>query len=299
MTTKSRHTQELATFLGLTFALSSIFYVTLIRAHTLALGGGLYVFMLMWSPGTAALITRLIFQRNVRGEGWKLGPARYELAGYALPIAYAACAYGLVWILGFGGVDLSRFKMTGLTNSRALMALLFLTAGLLQSLLSATGEELGWRGFLVPKLAERYSFTTTALVSGLIWATWHTPLIIGADYNGGTPTWYSIACFMVMVVGISFPLTWLRLRSGSVWPCALLHASHNLFIQGFFDRVTVDTGVTKYLLSEFGAVLAVAAAITGLIFWRLDRKHPVSAISSVAPEPQSAAMPGAAIQYGG
>jgi hypothetical protein len=71
-----------------------------------------------------------------------------------------------------------------------------------------------------------------------------------------------------MVVGISFPLAWLRLRSGSFWPAALLHASHNLFIQGFFDTVTVDTGVTKYLLSEFGAVLALAAAITGYIFWR-------------------------------
>ena len=103
------------------------------------------------------------------------------------------------------------------------------------------------------------------------------PLIIFADYNGGTPTWYSIACFAVMVVGISFPLAWLRLRSGSVWPAAIFHASHNLFIQGFFDTVTVDTGVTKYLLSEFGAVLALAAAITGVIFWRMDRRHPVCA----------------------
>ena len=106
------------------------------------------------------------------------------------------------------------------------------------------------------------------------------PLIIFADYNGGTPTWYSIACFAVMVVGISFPMAWLRLRSKSVWPAALLHASHNLFIQGFFDRVTVDTGVTKYLLSEFGAVLALAAAITGVIFWRLDRQQPVLASAS-------------------
>ncbi len=277
MTTKTRHTQELATFLGLTFALSSIFYVILIRAHTLSLGGGMYVFLLMWSPGTAALITRLIFQRNVRGEGWKLGPARYELAGYALPIAYATCAYGLVWLLHFGGVDLSRAKYSALT---------FLVLGLLQSLLSATGEELGWRGFLVPKLAERYSFTTTALVSGVIWASWHTPLIIGADYNGGTPTWYSILCFMVMVIGISFPLAWLRLRSGSVWPCALLHASHNLFIQGFFDRVTVDTGITKYLLSEFGAVLALTAAITGVLFWM--RRPPVEAADAIPATSSSA-----------
>ena len=113
------------------------------------------------------------------------------------------------------------------------------------SLTSALGEELGWRGFLVPKLAEGWSFTTTALVSGAIWAVWHMPLIIFAGYNGGTTVLYSIVCFVVMVLGISVPLAWIRLRSGSVWPAALFHASHNLYIQGYFDRVTVDTGIAK------------------------------------------------------
>lgn len=276
-TLSSRLNKELATFLILTFGLSTIFYIFFAHAKTLNVGGGLYVGMLMWCPGTSALVTRLLFQRNVRGEGWKWAPSRYELAGYALPLAYAACAYAAVWIFDFGGVDLGRFK----TN-----AFRFLTLGLALNLAFALGEELGWRGFLVPKLAERLSFTRTAIVSGVIWATWHMPLIIFADYNGGTPTLYSIACFAVMVVGISFPLAWLRLRSGSLWPAALLHASHNLFIQGFFDTVTVDTGVTKYLLSEFGAVLALAAAVTGWLFWRLDRRRPALGISStLAPEP--------------
>ena len=272
----NRLNAELTTFLVLTFALSSIFYVFFARAKTLSAGGGLYVGMLMWCPGISALITRLIFQRNVRGEGWAWAPSRYELVGYALPIAYAACAYAAVWIFDFGGVDLGRFK----TN-----AFRFVTLGLALNLAFALGEELGWRGFLVPKLAERLSFTGTAIVSGIIWASWHMPLIIFADYNGGTPTLYSIACFAVMVVGISVPLAWLRLRSGSLWPAALLHASHNLFIQGFFDVVTVDTGPTKYLLSEFGAVLALAAAITGWMFWRLDRTHPALGIASTAPGP--------------
>lgn len=262
---------ELATFLLLTFGLSTGFYIFFAHAKTLNVAGGLFVGMLMWCPGVSALVTRLIFQRNVRGEGWAWGPSRYELAGYLLPIAYAVCAYAAVWIFDFGRVDLGRFK----TNP-----LMFLTAGLALNLAFALGEELGWRGFLVPKLAERFSFATTAFVSGIIWASWHMPLIIFADYNGGTPTLYSIACFAIMVVGISFPFAWLRLRSGSVWPVAILHASHNLFIQGFFDQVTVDTGITKYLLSEFGAVLAFAAAITGWLFWRIDRKHPALGISS-------------------
>jgi hypothetical protein len=38
-----------------------------------------------------------------------------------------------------------------------------------------------------------------------------------------------------------------------VWPAAILHASHNLFVQALFDRVTVDTGPTKWLTGECGA----------------------------------------------
>jgi membrane protease YdiL (CAAX protease family) len=108
----------------------------------------------------------------------------------------------------------------------------------------------------------------TALISGATWAGWHFPLIIGADYNGGTPPWYSVLCFAVMVIAMGFPFAWLRLRSGSVWPAAILHASHNLFVQAFFDRVTVDTGPTRWLTGEFGAGLALAFIGLAWIFWR-------------------------------
>lgn len=260
MATRAPDTRpELTTYLGLTFGLSAIFWWLIISAGSLGVHGGLYVFALMWCPGTSALITRLIFQRNVRGEGWAIGSPKWLGLAYLLPLGYASVAYGLVWLTGLGGVDLARFKTP---------VVMFLVVGSLQSLLSATGEELGWRGFLVPTLARTMSFRRTAIVSGAIWAAWHVPLIIFADYNGGTPSWYSTLCFAVMVVSMGFPFAWLRLRSGSVWPAAVLHATHNLFVQAFFDRVTVDTGPTKWLTSEFGAALALTIAATAWLFWR-------------------------------
>jgi membrane protease YdiL (CAAX protease family) len=213
----------------------------------------------MWCPGVGALITRLIFQHDIRGEGWRPGAPRWLALAYLLPVAYATVAYGAVWMLGLGGVDLSRFTTGTVT---------FLVLGTIQSLVSATGEELGWRGFLVPKLAKTMSFGRLAVLSGAIWAVWHFPLIIFADYNSGTATWYSLLCFAVMVVALAVILAWLRLRSGSVWPAAILHASHNLFVQGFFDRVTVDTGPTPWLTSEFGAGLAITIGLTAWLFWR-------------------------------
>src|SRR5215203_2510067 len=64
---------QLITFLGLTFGLSAILWWLIISAGSLGAQGGRYVLALMWSPGVSALITRLIFQRNVRGEGWRWG----------------------------------------------------------------------------------------------------------------------------------------------------------------------------------------------------------------------------------
>ncbi|HKW49578.1 MAG TPA: CPBP family intramembrane glutamic endopeptidase [Gemmatimonadaceae bacterium] len=251
----------LATFLCLTFGLSAIWYTLIIQAHSLDTHGGLYVLALMWSPGTSALITRLVFQRNVRGEGWgwtrrTTGPA---ILAYLLPLGYGIVAYGFVWATGLAAVDLSRFHKSILS---------FVALGTVASLLSATGEELGWRGFLVPTLAKTMSFGKLSLLSGAIWAAWHMPLIFFADYNGGTPSWYSATCFAVMVVSMGIPFAWLRLRSGSVWPAAILHASHNLFIQAFFDRVTVDTGPTRWLTGEFGAALALVFIVIAWIFWR-------------------------------
>jgi len=250
----------LATFLGLTFALSAVWWWLIVAAGSLDAHGGLYVLALMWSPGVSALATRLVFQRNVRGEGWRWGDTRWAALAYVLPLGYAVAAYGVVWATGLGGVDLGRFHTP---------VLVFLGLGTVQSLLSATGEELGWRGFLVPTLARTMPFGRVAVVSGAIWAAWHMPLIILADYNAGAPTWYSVLWFAVMVVSLGFPFAWLRLRSGSVWPAAILHASHNLFIQAFFDRVTVDTtGHTRWLTTEFGAATALAAAVTAWLFWR-------------------------------
>ena len=284
-TSSSQARAELTTFLCLTFALSAVFWWLIVAAGGLGARGGLYVFALMWSPGVSALVTRLIFQHNLRGEGWtwRRATTRWAVLAYLLPLGYATLAYGLVWLTGLGGVDLGRFRVS---------VAYFLAYGSLASLLSATGEELGWRGFLVPTLARTMSFGRTAVISGAIWAAWHVPLIVFADYNGGTPAWYSVLCFVVMVVSLGVPFAWLRLRSGSVWPAAILHASHNLFVQGFFDRVTVDTGPTRWLTGEFGAALALAIVGTAWLFWRVRASVVVPIEAASAP---SLATPRAAV----
>ena len=258
--------RRILVFLTLTVALSAVFFVPIARAGSLGINGGLNVLGGMWSPGIAALVTKLIFDRSLRGLGWRLGSPRHLGLAYLLPIAYCVVAYGVVWLTGLGGFSTERVP-----NGWSLPTFLGVSATImvLASLLSATGEEIGWRGFLVPELAKVLSFRATALVSGAIWFLWHLPLVLLSDYNSSAPRLFAVVCFGVAILSISFVMAWLRLSSGSLWPAALLHASHNLWVQNVFDVLTGDTGPTAYLTGEFGIGLALAIALAAaLVVWR-------------------------------
>jgi hypothetical protein len=77
----------------------------------------------------------------------------------------------------------------------------------------------------------------------------------------------------------------MRLRSGSLWTGAFLHASHNLFIQGFFTPLTTDTGPTEYVIDEFGCALALTALLVAVVFWR--RRAAVEGVQQVHAGPDS------------
>ena len=141
--------------------------------------------------------------------------------------------------------------------------------------LSALLEEIAWRGFLVPKMMELTSFTKTALITGLIWAAWHYPLIIYSNVRlGNTPLPYSLVCFTIFAIGISFATAWLRMKSGSVWTAALLHGNHNAFMLHVFNILTTDTGGTWLLLGEYGAVTAAMGLLLVILFWSLRNRLP-------------------------
>ena len=79
---------------------------------------------------------------------------------------------------------------------------------------------------------------------------------------------FKISCFTVMVVGTSFVIGWLRFQTASLWPCVLLHATHNALLQTIFDPLTAATGKATYVTGEFGWGLAVTVAIAGFFLWR-------------------------------
>jgi membrane protease YdiL (CAAX protease family) len=276
MAQPARSRVQVLTYLVIVFAFSSFFYFLVLHSGSLRYGRGLYVLGLMWCPALAGMLTLRLNGRSISELGWKWGETKYQLRSWYIPLLYASIAYAIVWIFHFGAFGNPDFY-NSLTKSMhqggppwvsiVLGILLIGTYGLISSLSSALGEEIGWRGFLVPELSKTTSFTVTALVSGIVWSLWHYPILIFADYNAGTPTWYGLTCFTVMVVSISFIFAWMRLKSGSLWTGAILHASHNLYIQGIFTPITRDTGKTKWFIDEFGCVLPLVAIAFAIYFW--------------------------------
>lgn len=232
----------------------------------------------MWGPTGAAVITCWICRIDIRTLGWQWPSTRWLVLGYCVPPLYAAVAYLCVWAFvpqafaldAFmsavaGAYNLADYKVFG---TFVVGIPLLLTVGVIASLTWALGEELGWRGFLFPRLMGRFGFRGACLISGLIWAVWHYPGLVWGHYNAGTNPVYALTCFTLSITAAAFISGWLRLRSGSVWPCALLHASHNLFVQSIFDGLTAKTGPVLYLTTEFGLALTLT---TGLAAWILCR----------------------------
>ena len=274
---KARIWKKIGCFYGLTMIFSGLFDAFVIHAGKMDTGGLIYVTGSMWSPALAAFATKRIFGESIRELPWQWGNARNAWLGYLIPIAYALPVYLIVWITGLGAFNLAILPKTaqdfGWSNfppglTLALFVLLTATLGMVAKTSRALGEEIGWRGFLVPELSKVVSFPMIGLISGLMWAVYHFPVLIFADYNAGTSAWYGLTCFTIMVVADSFILAWLTLRSRSLWPAAIFHGSHNLFIQSIFTPLTRDTGPTKYIIDEFGIGLVITIAIGAIVVWR-------------------------------
>jgi membrane protease YdiL (CAAX protease family) len=271
-------TKQILTFVALTAAFSAVPDALMVHAGTLGTGGGLAVAAVMWCPALAAFATCLIFRIDVASLGWNWRPRRWEWAGYLIPVLYALPAYGLAWLLipdalAYAPFAEAQAKLWALTSHPDAATWLvsvpaMATVGVIAGTARALGEEIGWRGFLLPRLIAARGYTVGCLIGGLIWAVWHFPGLLWAGYEAGTPPLYEMACFTVMVTATTFVLGWLRLKSGSLWPCAVLHGSHNLFVQHIYDGMTATSGPVLYVTTEFGCALAIAVTLVAIWCWR-------------------------------
>jgi membrane protease YdiL (CAAX protease family) len=234
---------------------------------------------IMLAVGVATILTCLITKRNLAALGWGWGSWKYQWISYLLPFVIAFVAYLIIWIAGFGGwystefvlQKMQEYNLSGWSETSVIVFHFALTATYSFALLlpSVLGEELGWRGFLVPELARFMSFTNVALISGLIWSLWHWPLIIMGLYgNDGTPLYYQLFFFTLFITSDAVIMTYLRFKTNSLWTAVIFHMSGNVFLQKFFAPLTIETDGSAWYVNEFGAVPALVALVIAIYFWK-------------------------------
>jgi membrane protease YdiL (CAAX protease family) len=241
----------------------------------------------MWCVGLSAMLTLWITKRDLKTLGWGWGAWRYQWLAFLIPAAYTLVAYLIVWSAGLGGFYDAHFVAQvrdsyGLKDWSDWAVIGYFVAvtasfGLSGSMANALGEEIGWRGFLVPELAKSMSFTSVALLSGVIWAVWHLPLILLGNYHNNSPAalalGYQLLMFCIIVISAAVIMAYLRLKSGSLWTGAIFHASHNLFIQAIFNPLTIQYPDTPKFVDELGIVPPLVALPVGIYFLIKGRRE--------------------------
>ena len=193
----------------------------------------------MFMPALASILTRCLCHVGFRDmyirPRFRGNIGRYVLS-WLWPIILTITG-GLIFFLFFPSLfdtsfslllsqGVSEDMLPGVLISNAAAVLV----GPLLNLVPAFGEELGWRGYLLPKLMTRMSARQATVVSGLIWGLWHAPMIAlghnyGFDYVGYP--WTGIMLMVLFCVFFGVFLSWLTIRTGSVIPAALAHGGIN------------------------------------------------------------------------
>ena len=233
---------------------------------------GILYLVLMWIPAIGAIVATLINDKKEEGFFKSLGIRRckikYLLLSVIIPLIYLLIPYMVYWKLhphyfAYSGVNIL------IVLSDILPTLLL---GVLMNVISAIGEEIGWRGFMFPSLLERFSLKKTLLMTGLFWACWHLPILIAGDYMSSTALWYRIPAFILCIVPVGIISGLLTYNSKSIWPATLLHAAHNNYDQAVFGVITI--GANKmYYVSETGLLTIICVWIIAILMYRNTIKN--------------------------
>jgi len=227
------------TFLGPIFALGPFLAAIIVTALT----GG--------KAGLKALLIRMV--------RWRVGLGWYAVA-LLLPVAVYLFAVSLNILFGARASTAEQFGSWYLIFPLFAYSLLFPLSG-------AFGEELGWRGYALPRVQTRLWALSAALVIGVIQTAWHLPLFMIDRSTSPVP-------LIVGYMGLGILATWVFNNTrGSVLMTMLLHASFNTNA-GFFGQMFAGADLVRmgWLLAAGWCVAAIVVVVMAGPN-HLSRKH--------------------------
>lgn len=282
-------------YLGITFVLTYAYeflvvYPAVFSKNQMIAGmGTLFISFTMFIPALGVLLTRLITKEGFQNAWLKpnfKGHVRYYLIGWFAPAVLTVIGIGVYFLIFSGQFD---GNMTMLQNVlkqsyaaagqevevtvdavRKILIVQVLMAFFLAPLLNGIncfGEEWGWRGYLLPKMMEKFSIGKVLLINGLIWGVWHAPLT-AIGHNYGTGYWgYPVTgilamCGFCIVMGVIF--SYITIKTGSCLPAVLAHGSLN-GIAALGVYFTVDGGNPFVGPAATGIIGGSAFVVTAVV----------------------------------
>ncbi len=270
---------------GLTYAIEGVLILSGFRVTVMpAITGQLVIAGVMWVPALAAFITIKFITREgfsiacIRFGSWK----PYLATALIIPVCYVII-FGLTWLLGFGQPDwtLQQFQsmiadaagqpLPSMPSPAVVLPAMFLGTLFVSPIVNglwAYGEELGWRGYLLPKLMP-LGKPKAYLILGVVWGLWHMPIIlIGFNYPG-----YPLLGVLMMIglmTSLGFYINELTLRHNSSILAGWVH--------GLFNSQRL--GVWALLFPSLNPLLGGAVGVISILMWALlglwESRKPVS-----------------------
>jgi CAAX protease family protein len=182
-----------------------------------------------------------------RGRGLLIAVVVPVLIG-ALSFGVAA-AFGVVRFSGLGAVSIS-----GGLN---------IIVGVVISTFVFLGEEIGWRGYLLFRLAEITSGRKAAILTGAFHAIFHLPLLLlTTTYQSAGQRWIVVPMVMITITLAGVWYGWLRLSSGSIWPVCLSHSAFNNVMESLAGVAIVSSAATMaYVTTETGVATMIITVL--------------------------------------
>lgn len=259
-------------FLALVFAFTSPFHYAIVNLYP----SRIYVGAIMWCPAVAAFVTLKIRGRTISSLNWNLGNWKYMRWSYVIPALYGILTYVLIWVFGFGnlaneetltawGKELGLIGIGSLSpSSITIIAFILLgTVEVIRASATTLGEEIGWRGFFIHELRKVLSFTGVSVVSGIVWAAWHWPLLVYYSNN----VFLEFITFFIVIISMSFIMAYYTFKSKSLWPAVLFHAVSNVYVQKIMPPLTMKVEGAEHWLGENGIMFAIVTGVFGICFW--------------------------------
>ena len=204
----------------------------------------------MFCPLLAVLLVQKAFLRQPTGIGWKVqGKRRFWLTAWFGPAVLTLLGAVLYFAVFPSRLDLSGSWLAtayvgqwtpealktelGVTTTSYLIqnGLLAVTLAPLANMIPAVGEEAGWRGYLMPRLKERFGLLNGRLLGGVVWGVWHWPLMLLVGYEYGTnylgaPV-LGLVVWCVVCFALNTLLDLLYEKTGCIWVPAIAHGAFN------------------------------------------------------------------------